>query len=355
MTTPDRPDELDTILRDAGRTWREHQPPPPAVDPGRFRTRRSRARWVPVLAAACVAAIVLAVAVIRLTDRSGSVGPVESPGDRPSYLVRNGDRVEVTGQVIAATGKPVIYCPPLASPGTTTDDQAPTCGDFAITLDGVDPARLAKRTTHSWGVDGYARIRGVWQDRTITVGEQTAPPADELTGPPDKDPVPCPPPAGGWPVPDSPRRTLPSTVAVQRYVAEHPDRFGASWVAFPQGMQRPAAAWTVPVVLVVTLLQGDAGQAQRDLQPLYDGTICVSPSEVTRSRLMAAAHAGEELFRDSRNAIWETTGVGPTDEETARDGLIEVHLLVVDDRLFAEYRRLGLDLFDLRPAVTRVS
>lgn len=312
-------------------------------------------RWIPLAAAACVAAVAVIVAIAGLPKASQN-GQASGRGERPLYLVADGDRVEVTGMVIAAPGQPVIYCPPLLSPARPSSAEAPECGaDLAVTLTGVDVGALVKPTTTSAGVTfGYARVRGIWQSRTIAVDEQSAPPMDALTGPPDNDTVPCPAPAGGWPVPDPPRRQLPSADAVKRYVDQHPDRFGAAWVAFPEGMNRPTAAWTVPAVLVVTVLDGAVDEARNELQPLYDGTLCVSRSGVTRTRLVAAAKAGETLLLDTRNGIWVSSGVGPTDELTAREGPIEVHLLVVDDRLFAEYERIGLDLFDLRPAITRV-
>ncbi len=108
---------------------------------------------------------------------------------------------------------------------------------------------------------------------------------------------------------------------------------------------------TVPVVLVVNLLQGEVEQARRELQPLYDGTVCVSRGAVTRSRLIAAAYAAQSLLLDLRNGIWESSGVGPAEATTATEGPITVHVLVVDERVHAEYQRIGLDLLDLNPAV----
>lgn len=349
MSTSDRRDEVDTLLRAAGAAWRAAQPGPPQPDLTRLRSSRPRVRWVPVLAAASVAAIAVAVAVTVLPDRSGSSGPVAGGGGAAQYLVRDGDRVEVTGKVIAAPERPVVYCAPLAGPGLAGDD-APSCpADFAVTLTGVDLGRLAEPGTTGGVRFGYARLRGIWHDRTIAVDEQSMPAANALNGP-DTDPVPCPEPAGGWPVPDPPRNDLPSTAAVERLVEQQPERFGATWVAFPDGMTRPARAWTVPVVLVVNLLKGDVDQARRDLQPLYDGTLCISPGRVTHSRLIEAARKGESLARDSRNGIWAISGLGPTEEETGLEP-IKVHLLVVDERLYGEFQKIGLDLLLLYPAV----
>jgi hypothetical protein len=349
MSTSDRRDEVDELLRAAGAAWRATQPGPPQPDLARLRSRRPRRRWVPVLAAASVAAIAVAVAVMVLPDRSGSAGPVAGRGDQGQYLVRDGDRVEVTGMVIAVPERPVVYCPPLSAPSSSGDD-APSCpADFAVTLTGVDLGRLAEPGTRDGVRYGYARLRGIWHDHTIAVDEQAIPAANALNGPLDTDPVPCPEPAGGWPVPDPPRIDLPSTAAVERLAAQHPERFGATWVAFPEGMPQNGRAGTVPVVLVVNLLDGDVDQARRDLEPLYDGTLCVSPGNVTTSRLTEAARTGDSLARDSRNGIWTISGVAPGGEYVG--GPVEAHLLVLDERLYGEFQKIGFDLFNLHPAV----
>lgn len=252
--------------------------------------------------------------------------------------------------MIAAPERPVVYCPPLSAPSSSGDD-APSCpADFAVTLTGFDLGRLAEPGTKDGVRFGYARLRGIWHDQTIAVDEQSMPAANALYGTPDTDPVACPEPAGGWPVPGPPRNDLPSTAAVERLVEQQPERFGATWIAFPDGMPRTARSWTVPVVLVVNLLAGDVDQARRDLQPLYDGILCVSPGRITHSRLTEAAHKGVSLARDTRNGIWEISGPGPSEEETGREP-IKVHLLVVDERLHGEFQKIGLNLLWLYPAV----
>jgi hypothetical protein len=303
---------------------------------------------VPVLAAASVAVVAM-VGVLMLPDRSSSRGPVAGTGELPPYVVRDGARVEVTGLVVAEPGRPVVYCPPLPSP-SMPDDGPPGCrgSNFAVTLTGVDLDRLAEPGTKDGVRFGYARLRGIWHERSIAVDQQSMP-ANARDGSPDNDPVPCPEPPGGWPAP--PGHKLPSAVAVQRYAEQHPQRFGATWVAFPNGLERPTAAMTVPVVLVVSLLHGDVDQARRELRPLYDGALCISPGNITRARLTTAAYAAQSLLFDTRNGIWESSGVGPTAETTATEGPIEVHLLVVDQRLYGEFHKIGLDLLALHPAI----
>src|SRR5262245_26846033 len=95
---------------------------------------RPRRWWVPLLAATSVAAVALAIAVPRFQGHSESGGAAAEA----SYLVRDGDRVEVTGLVIAAPGRPVVYCPPLPTTGDLPE-AAPRCSaNFAVTLTGAD-------------------------------------------------------------------------------------------------------------------------------------------------------------------------------------------------------------------------
>jgi hypothetical protein len=259
----------------------------------------------------------------------------------------------VIGLVVAEPGRPVVYCPPVPSL-SMPDRGSAGCGatNFAVTLTGVDLDRLAEPRTDDGVQFGYARLRGIWQDRSIAVDEQATPAANALHGSPETDTVPCPQPRGGWPPP--PGHVLPSTVAVKRYAEQHPQRFGAVWVAFPAGTTRPTAAWTVPVVLVVSLLQGDPDQARRELQPHYAGPVCISPGNITRARLMRAAHAAQALLLDTSNGIWETTGIGPTEQTTATEGPIDVYLVVVDERLYGQFHKIGLDLLALHPVIRPV-
>jgi hypothetical protein len=344
MSTSDRRDEVDALLRAAGSSWRAAQPAPPQPDLARLRSSPPRRRWVPALAAASVAAIAVAVTITMLPDRSGSTGPVASA--EAQYLVRDGDRVEATGMVIAAPGRPVVYCPSPQSP----EDSCPA--NFAVTLTGVDVGRLAEPSTLDGVRYGYARLRGIWHHRTIAVDEQSMPAANALYGPLEMQTdttVPCPEPAGGWPVP-TPGRDLPSTAAVRRLTEQQPERFGATWVAAPEGGP-PGKDWTVPAVLVVNLLKGNVDQARREIEPLYDGPLCVSRGAVTESRLREAGYVVQRLLLDTRNGIWAAAGAGPTRTTSDHEKPINVLLLVVDERLYGEFQQIGLDLLRLHPAV----
>lgn len=87
-----------------------------------------------------------------------------------------------------------------------------------------------------------------------------------------------------------PGATCPALRQCRVFAEQQPERFGATWVAFPGGLP-PAATYTVPVVLVVNLLEGDVDQACRDLEPLYTERCASALGRVTRSKLREAQHA----------------------------------------------------------------
>ncbi len=316
---------------------------------------------MPALAAASVA-VIATTAVIVLPDRSGP-GPEAGPPTRTTgtvgpgqsrLLVRDGDMVEVSGTIIAAPGRPVVYCPDLPSADVGRDpgeEPAPTCSAiFAVTLTGVDLDRLADPGVRRGVRFGRATLRGVWQDRTIEVREQTPPLARPPVRPPVHDTVPCPAPAGGWKI----GRWGDAQVAAQKliaYVESRPDRFVGTGMAYLSGLP---STWTEPPTIVtevitVSVLTGDLAQARRDLETLYSGNLCVyrgtrlfEPAEVQAANMSMTA-----LVQDTSNGIW---GFGSG--STTRPG--QVDLLVLDERLYGEIEKMGLKFFDLRPAVRPV-
>ncbi len=132
-------DEVDDLLTRAGARWRADQPSAPEPDLDRMLGGRKRPRaWVPALAAASVAAIAAAALTVLpggdqrpTADTAPSVAQSNQTGtpavrteqtgrSNDDLLVRPGDKVEVSGEVIAAPGKPVVFCPPRITPPWAT-------------------------------------------------------------------------------------------------------------------------------------------------------------------------------------------------------------------------------------------
>jgi hypothetical protein len=360
MSTPERPDhpEVDRILRHAGASWRASQPAAREPDLDRLLASPGRVRrWLPVLAAASVAIVAAGIAVLQNGNGSGSdpsattSAPATTSEQR--LVVRNGDRVEVTGTVIAAPGKPVVWCPdlPQADTGSVVGMKAaPPCpGRLAVTLTGVDLERLTNPRTVQGVRTGTATLRGIWHDRTIDV-QETAAPRRSAPPAPDRDQVPCAAPAAGWKA-GKWGDVIIDSESLTSYVGAHPERFGNLRMAYPKG--RPAGdptKWNAVVeVFVVEVFDGDVAKARNDLERLYSGNLCVAPGD-PRLRFdtdeMARANAiVQQLATDG--GVFAATRV----EQGKR---AEIQLVVVDEQTYAALESAGLKFFDLRPEVRPV-
>ncbi len=325
-------------------------------------TSERRFPWVlPAAAAAGVAAIVAGVLVLS-PDRAGpGAAPVPSeasrnPDDSP-LLVRNGDRVEVAGTVVAAPGKPVVWCPDIPKAMTMPGGRGeivPSCADrYAVTVTGVDLDRLSQPRTVKGVRAGEATLRGSWQDRTIAVDEQLPRPQQLSTPtptPPDR--VPCTEPAGGW------KRGKWGDLGLRgqrmfAYVGSHPERFGRSTTMHPDDVLYP----TIPPddlteVYVVEVLDGNLEQARRDLAARYDGNICVIAGDPA-SRLMpdgvARANAVlQELIEDETSGVW---GFGRVEQHQPG----QIDLVVLDESVHVKLKAVGLEHFEPAPGVRPIS
>lgn len=351
-------DKIDDVLREAGASWRANQPSTPEPDLERMtgRQRRSR-RWMPALAAASVAAV--AAGVITLLpggdapvpegtvasessegNQTPSVGSNQPPTGPQSLLVRDGDKVEASGEIIAAPGKPVIFCAPHAVPAIgypPGKEPAPACpADLQVKLTGFDTGKL---TDTRKGVRfGTSHLIGVWQGGTIAVQEQSAP---VTTTPKDSDEfadVPCAPPAGGWKpgTPESPNQ------AVEAYVRARPSQLSELWLGWPNGLPSTPSASGVSV-LVVQVVRGDIDQVRREVSALSGGNLCVAKGKYSQSDGRAvAAQLGQLAAK----------GLGiSSSSSVSGDRPAELELKVVDERVLSELDKIGLDKLTLNPAV----
>lgn len=258
-------DKVDDLLTKAGAQWRASQPSAPEPDLDRITSAQRKRRWlVPTLAAASVAAIATA-ALIVLPDRTEpavapppsapkilegeprSVQPtaVQPTAEQPpadGLLVRNGDKVEVNGQIVAVPGKDPVFCPDVVRtlPGYPPGKEPPpSCGDDqSVKLIGVDLDKLSDPKLIQGVRSGFARVVGIWRDRTITVEEQSA----YRTLPQPAEQMPCPPPPGGW----VSRPSNLDSKRVQDFLAARADVISGQRVSYPAGHSRKA-----PVVFSV--------------------------------------------------------------------------------------------------------
>ncbi|WP_433161145.1 hypothetical protein [Kribbella sp. CA-247076] len=349
-------DEVDDLLRRAGARWRADQPSAPEPDLDRMLAGRRRPRaWVPALAAASVAAIAAAALTVLPGGREPTPPVAESNQSQtpqlrtaqaaPSnddLLVRPGDRVQVSGEIIAEPGKAPVFCTPHVTtlvgylPGKAP---APSCPEgFGVTLKGVDLDRIAGMTTTKGVRVGRATLIGIWgADRSIEVQEQEAPAAPVEEPLP---PLPCAAPAGGW---VSKPSNL-NSAAVTSFLAAHADQAFGPVLHYPKGSSRGA-----PVVVMIGVARGDLNAFKAAFEKVYDGNLCVTPVLLSRADSERISNQVGDLM-STRKELGITMGGG-----TGMDGgPSPVQLVAYTEEVKTALTPIGLDLLRVEPAVKPV-
>ncbi|TDO35660.1 hypothetical protein EV643_12271 [Kribbella sp. VKM Ac-2527] len=343
-------DEVDDLLAQAGARWRAGQPPAPEPDlqritgPRKPKWREPK-RWVPVLAAASVAAIATAALIVLPGNGDHeTVAPSnETPPREHPMQVRAGDKVQVTGQVVAAPGAPVYYCIPVPTVGLPEGKpRPPAClPGQQIEVTGVDVARLTGLETILGVKTGRAHLVGIWSGGKISVEQQSPPPR----GPGAPEKVPCSPPAGGW----KPAYAADSiTPAVDAFIKARPGELQAPWISWPEGSPTdatPGAPPNKPSVLMIGVAHGDLDQIRTAIDPLVAGNLCVtkvrfSQTEINQLRAAVAALPLDDLDLD-------ILGVGTRIGDTP----VTISLRIVDEKVVDAFRSIGLDKLDFNPVI----
>ncbi|MEU4604372.1 hypothetical protein AB0F43_15430 [Kribbella sp. NPDC023972] len=348
-------DEVDDLLTRAGVRWRADQPSAPEPDLERMLGGRRNRAWVPALAAASVAAI--AAAALTVLPEGGpepTAGPsqsvaqsnqpeartVQSGSSNDDLLIRPGDKVQVSGDVIAVPGKAPVFCPPLAKPAIgypPGKEPAPSCPDtLAVTLKGVNLDRLTDPKMIKGVRTGRAAVIGLWGDRSIDVQEQKAPvvPVSKPLAP-----LPCPPPAGGW-------VSKPSNInspAVVDFLAARADQIYGPVTYYPNGSSRGA-----PVVMMVGVAHGDLEAFRTAFEKVYEGNLCVAPVLLSRTDTDRVNQQVGDLMSQRELGITMSGGSG------LDGGRVLVQLLAYTEQVKAALTPVGLDMVEVAPAVRPV-
>jgi hypothetical protein len=316
-------------------------------------------RWVAV--AGTVAAVLAVGAGALVLSRAGEDaappggGPAEVAAPRPDpapLILREGDRVEADGIVVARPGKPVMFCPvlPTIAIGTAAGvpAPAPTCvAPLGVAVTGVDLARLSRPGTAQGGVRyGYGTLRGSWRHGAVAVTAQGPPSATDVDAdiPDPAPPAGCTPPPGGWGPGDG---GDPGPGTPDPYIQQHAAQLGAPWVVWPEGY--PSGSTASPAyydkvqVLVVPVVSGDVDRFRAELAATYPGNLCVLRAP--------AGMLSQQRTRDISAAISPLMGAGSRVYESGNDGTgrITVTFTYLDQELYDTFRRIGLTYLVLRP------
>lgn len=297
-------------------------------------------RWLPPLAAG---AVVLVAAGIGVVFHARGGGPGVTSGDRPAgpgvaageppagagaagpwadQVVRDGDRVNGRGQVVALPGRPVQLCAPYATIDIYPEPVPAPCR-VAVTVTGLDLDRLTHRKERDGAVWGSARVEGVYRAGTLTVTRQL----DDRPGPvPDvvtEDRVPCPEPQGGWPrQPADPSRLI---AALDAAVHADSETYNGPWVQYPYGwhLQDTSDRKGIEVYLVGTT--GDVEAARRELAAVFPAEhLCVTTVRWSKAAMDAAQR---QLSGPAAEAAGVSGGMG----EVLSDRVV-ADLVVLDER-----------------------
>lgn len=285
--------------------------------------------WIPAGAAA---AVVLIAAGTALALRGDGEPPAAAPESAPAssaasplsqLRVRDGDTVTASGTVVAAPGRPVRFCAPVAVAGIgrVGPEQPPDC-TLGVDLVGADPGRLTRPKTYRDTRWGQAAITGRYAGGTVTVTAQGAPVAgpDRTTSLPERPP--CPAPTGGWTPGPADRAGIDALTTI---VERRPAAYGEVVMTYPDG--RPTGPEAATEVLMVTTTLPLA-TAEKELRARFAGNLCVRPALRSRS---ATDAVWTRLQADTGS--WQRYGVfeGGPDYLAGR---ARVALVVLDDAAY---------------------
>lgn len=349
-------DEVDDLLTRAGARWRADQPSVPEPDLERMLGGRRRPRaWVPALAAASVVAIAAAALSVLPNGGEAPAPPtaqsnqaetpqVRAEGTTPSnddLLVRPGDKVQVSGDIIAVPGKPVVFCPPYPRtaigypPG---QEPAPSCPDnLAVTLKGANLDQLTSPQTIKGVRTGTAAVIGIWgADRSIEVQEHKAPVVPVQKPSP---PLPCAAPAGGW---VSKPSNINST-AVTNFLTAHADQVAGAVMHYPKGTSRGA-----PLVVMIGVAHGDLNAFRTAFEKVYQGNLCVAPVLLSRTDNERISQQMGDVMSRQELGIISAGGSG------SDGGRAHVQMVAYTEQVKAALTPIGLDVLEVGPAVKPV-
>lgn len=291
------------------------------------------ARWATVAAAGAVVVVVGGTGVLLTTrpaDRPAepvAAAAASPPRTLAQLRVRDGDVVTGSGTVLAAPGKPVRFCAPVAERaiGYPGPERPPDCS-LGVDLVGADLDRLTEPEAFGTTRWGQAAVTGRYRAGTITVTAQAAPVRAPDPGSSLPERPPCPAPPGGWRPGGADRA---ATEALAAVVTGNPTAYGEVAVTYPDG--HPSGPTAAPgyrdateVLLVTTRL--DPASAEKQLRAHFAGNLCVRPAPRSRADTDAV---WRRIEPDSGGGAWQRHGVyqgGPD----YLSGRVAVSLTIVD-------------------------
>jgi len=306
--------DIDQLLREEGARWRAGQPTIPDLDLPSFDNGPSaKRRRGAILGLGSVGVLTVALALMlgfkwspALDPASseppdsqapGSTGSVATPAPTPLNL-----SIVRAGQAVAAAGTLGEY-----------KGNAYLCPTRLLGIEGglgcLSADLVLVRNAQSWR--GDVRIEGVWTGDAIEAITITP---EERSNGPSWPPIPCDPPAGGWPGLPTADDDDSAGLALQSEIDSRPSRYLGLWPAAAvddagKVMNRAVVVGTVDDVEAVTA----------ELTAIYPFNLCVVHSQFSAADLQPVADELEAMDypwhvdlepRTGRVEVW-TTALSP--------------------------------------------
>ncbi|HEX8939431.1 MAG TPA: hypothetical protein VF763_04645 [Candidatus Limnocylindrales bacterium] len=279
--------DIDRLLVDAGRRWRDAQAAAIVTGTVRYHPYPERRRRLAPLGAALGFTVALVGGGLLLRTAFTTTGPSvrsePTSSGSTAALVRPGDTVSATGFVVARAGEPVFICWPGPVAAVGGSEQGPSCGLYRAELQGLDLSAIPSRAEASGVVytQGEVTLVGTWTGSAIRVSSNPVPaPAAQVNS------ASCVPPAAGWPsAPPSltPLEAENAVAALAGQVSSHPAVYSGYWSLDGGG----GSAMGVMVVGTT----GDPAAVRPTLERAYPWGVCIVRARYSAADLQRAYDA----------------------------------------------------------------
>lgn len=264
-----------------------------------------------------LSSLVAACGVTATTAPDGPPTSSATPVASHSYdrlVLKAGQRVSASGRVVAVPGRPARFCAPVAEPAVgyaPGHEPAPAYCAQGVDVQGISLSTLTSRREKDGAVEGFAALDVIYRGQgLVSVVHQAPYRTPKQVNPPDR--VPCPPPAGGWPV-GSENENLDFTT-MDNYAHTH--HGVVLWTA----LLRPSTTQVLAYVLTLT----DPAPVAAALRPAYGKSLCVTRSRFTQTQITHAADAFTTSMRHGPVYTVSAGGLGPDAQPVVEVGLTAV-------------------------------
>lgn len=291
--------DVDRLLHEGGARWRSGVKVDLHVEDVRFRAHSERHRIGQLAAAAGSVAVIAAVFAVVIGLRLAPVSPSASqiagtqPVDSQTPIGTSEARESPWPAVDTTPYLSVVYPGDRVMASGTLgrqNDKTYLCPTVLLGIEG-GLGCMSTGLVLVWGAEGWegedVQLEGTWDgdELTSTVVSAGPPPAR-----PTRPPIPCDPPAGGWPETPTSVDSDAAVAALQAEVDDHPSRYVGLW-----GASNKDSTGAVSNRAVVVGTVEDVQSVTAALTAIYPFSLCVVASDFSAADLQPIAAELKDL------------------------------------------------------------